>query len=225
MNNILKRANISNYLNCWKLILDNKAYAVIPAHCLIYKKNTWYKSFIANKLSKYETLQWHIPSKFAETLDIYHDFAFSRIETKGNARAIGAINCYGNGDDEEIKFYFYQPFSHTGKISKYATLGRVDGVIYKSPESDLYETIGIGFRGMSGALCINNKKKVSGMYIRRGEDLGVDNNNTFISQVTNNMALSSVPVSRGMIMTPQTMIKHIKGDIVPIDELVRSNFL
>ena len=214
MNNILQNANISNYLNCWRVFLRNKAYAITPAHCLVYQKNNWHKSLISGKLDKYEDLKWKIPVKYTEKKDILYDFAFSEIDSSR------ALDCYNVHSDTSVKFYFYQPFTYSGQMGKEASLGRIDGVIYKSPDSDLFETIGIGFRGMSGALCINKNIGVVGMYIRRGEDLGIDRGHTYISQVTNGLSLSNLAISRGMIMPPKLMIKHIEGETIDLDDLV-----
>jgi hypothetical protein len=80
--------------------------------------------------------------------------------------------------------------------------------MYDSPNSQLFESAGVGFRGMSGSavLCAKTDNFV-GMLIRRGVDLGtkyVDMSNT-----TYNFTQSSSTVPRAMIMGSSLMESHI----------------
>ncbi len=53
-----------------------------------------------------------------------------------------------DNDITESKLYTYQPYDFKGNPS----LAVIDTILYKSPDSVLLEGLGIGYRGMSGAI-------------------------------------------------------------------------
>ena len=72
--------------------------------------------------------------------------------------------------------------------------------MYQSPGTKYFESIGIGFRGMSGALITNtNSSNVLGIFIRKVNNLGTNQNDSTLDT-------EMIGVSRGFIM-PSNIIQ------------------
>ena len=55
-----------------------------------------------------------------------------------------------------------------------SSFASINGVLYPSPESSLLEAIDVGFRGMSGAIAVNQgTQELVGMFVGRGAALGL----------------------------------------------------
>lgn len=196
---MLKYSRVSNYVNCWKVIFNGKLYAIMPAHCAIFKDNNneWKRS---NLLSYCDSsLKWYTTKKWLINKNPENDFAWANINLSVenlycSLKPKNTKNCC----PVDVGFYFNQPYDYKGNLQKLATLGKVNGTIYESPNSGLLEVINIGFNGMSGAIAISNEKTLEmvGMFIGRGKNLGSDWRQT----------------SRGMIITSELMLENIKDN-------------
>ena len=207
MASFIRRCGISPLTNCWKTKLGENIYAIMPAHVALYKTPTeeWRTS---QYLKSCGDLNWNVSSEWKETESIQNDFAWAKIAKIANIS--NPTNDYFTetslslSDPIDGNFYFNQPFNMNGHLTKFPTLGKVKGVVYPSPNSNYLESIGIGFRGMSGAVCADDANNLIGMFVRRGTDLGTHKNETLIKNG------STLPMRRGIVIPPSEMIKHIE---------------
>lgn len=208
----INKCSMSNITNCWKAKLGDNIYAIMPAHVAIYKTptDTWKTSQF---LKNCGDLDWFVSQNWKDTLLIKDDFAWAKVK-------LDHKNSHENNYfsetilplDEPIdgNFYFNQPYDMNGKLCRNYNLGKVKGTVYPSPKSSFLESIGIGFRGMSGAICVDDDNGLIGMFVRRGHDLGTYTNTTLLQTG------STSPIRRGIIIPPSEMLKHIENNGVKI---------
>jgi hypothetical protein len=196
-------------LNAWSVLISNKQYIITPAHNVIYLKN--------NVLKKSEFLQdynhnWKISKKYITNPIPEHDLAWIE-STLSKYHLLPWKNDIGI---KKVDFYFKQPRDHTGTMTNDYQLGSMSGTIYRSPNSILYEAIGIGFRGMSGAICSNDKLSFAGMFVRLGSNLGSDPNASTLQMH------ETKEIKRGLIMSASTIESMILNidDHVPISDII-----
>jgi hypothetical protein len=195
-------------LNAWRVLISNKPYIITPAHNVIYKKNNvWKKSeFVQNSNHK-----WKFHKSYYQKQTPEYDLAW--VESTDSEQHLLPLIC--DIDIKKVDFYFLQPRDHTGIMTDDYQLGSISGTIYKSPNSVLYEALNIGFRGMSGAICSNNKKNFIGMFVRLGSNLGSDPNASTL-QIN-----ETKEIKRGLIMSALTIESIIsdKSNHILIDSV------
>lgn len=187
------------YLNAWKIILGKETYMITPAHNLIYKKHNNLQ--ISHLIRPKDISGWNVDKRFVDSNDILYDLAWKKLSWNEPG-----LYSYPTDLSNIVKcnFYYYQPYNYKGVLTNEYNIGCIDGYVYKSPEIDYYESINVGFRGMSGAIVtipgcnINN---FIGMFIRKCENIGMDLNASTIKTETNG-------ISRGLIM-PHFIIDNI----------------
>lgn len=166
----MQRYLASKTLNSWKIIVGHKPFVITPAHNVMYKKNNFIikSHFVAN--CDYD---WQISQRYLESFSPDFDLAWAHLETTPDDFL---TQDKLNNDLRNVNFYFLQPYHHSGKHNANIQLGAMCGIIYRSPSSSLYEAINVGFRGMSGAICVdpNNIGSYVGMFVRLGKNLGSD---------------------------------------------------
>ena len=203
MANFVRRCGMSPLTNCWKTKLGNNVYAIMPAHVAIYKQQNeeWKPS---QYLKACGELEWNISSNWKSESLIKDDFAWAKIPSSPLSTDYFSNTSLLLSDPIDGNFYFNQSFDMNGRLTKVPTLGKVRGIVYPSPNSNFLESIGIGFRGMSGSVCIDDHNKMIGMFIRRGADLGTYQSESLIKNG------STLPMRRGIIIPPSEMLRHIE---------------
>ena len=203
-------------LNIWKISIGNEKFLVSPAHYIIYKKNqsdiNW--SYNKNLPLKYNSGWYFLNEYLSKPIsNIKMDFAFkpiSKYEKTIYTEQTNPDMIY------DIKYYFYQPYNHIGQniceqnpIAK-PSLGSGYGCMYQHPGTEYFESIGMGWRGLSGALITNAKTNdFLGLFTRRISYLGVNNTNTQdIINTTNNSISDNHKIPRGFII-PTNVINQI----------------
>lgn len=240
-------SRISNYVNCWIVKIKNTNYAIMPAHVAVYQKNNiWLKSTFltkcehislfnyhmkCDKKSKYNKwymsdnlytnyiLEWHTSLEWFKHKNINDDFAWAKLPDKLLLNTILEPSNKNLDIPIDVDFYYHQPYDIMGKLTEEASLGKIKGTIYKSPQSKLLEACNIGFRGMSGAIVLDEFSNYVGMFVRKGENLGssyVDKSNTTYD-FTQNMS----SICRGIIMPHNLMIEHITKGGINIDKFFK----
>lgn len=231
MANIIRKSNVTQFVNCWKVELKGNFYAILPAHVAIYKKdNIWHKSHFLNMctetlLKEQKNVSWHIPTKFITNLNLENDFAWAHI-SKPSYYFKSIEYCFH--EHIEGNFYFNQPFDYENKLQSNAILGKISGTLYNSPNSDLFECLNVGFKGMSGAICLDNNHRMIGLFARRGQDLGMATcsltqlsiDKIDQSNLDKDIAKSVMTMSRAIIIPPSIMLKHINSkENINVDSL------
>lgn len=199
-------------LNAWKIQLPNcgKKFIVTPAHNIIYKSkdNDIFNPspFIPLKYSA----NWHVPKKYIQSMkyDLMNDIAFMPLDNDSLAiksKYIDEKKIY------KIYYYYYQPYDHNNnklKIDKYQ-LGCGGNIIYNCPNTQCFEGLNFGFRGMSGAAITDiYSNKFVGLFIRKICNLGTNKmDSTLQTDVTG--------VSRGFVMP----VKYIENVIYSNDNI------
>jgi len=202
-----------NTLNSWKILLNNNKYIITPAHNVIYKKNG-----ILKKSDFAQNANWQIPLNYLNN-DVFnseHDIAFIKNDYLKESDCLKPYKRKTNIIHTD--FYFLQPIDFTGKFGQYR-LGCMTGIIYQSPNSLLYEGINVGFRGMSGSICVdkNDKYKYIGMFVRLGKNLGSNEKSSTLEMSETKEA------KRGMIMTYHLIKKNLLAEkTIFIDDLLRT---
>ena len=111
----------------------------------------------------------------------------------------------------KIKYYYYQPYDYDGyklQIDRYQ-LGCGENIIYNCPNTECFEGINFGFRGMSGAAITDtNSNKFIGLFIRKICNLG-------INKIDSTLNTEMMGVSRGFVMP----IKYIENIIYSNDNI------
>lgn len=210
--NIIKNCRISNYVNCWRVKLDTKVYAIMPAHVALFKiNNNWKTSqFLTtcdNNIKGNTNTDWHVPTDWLEHENIYNDICWKEIKNNDLQHFESTDQCLE--DPIDVSLYFHQPHSYDGKIKSMASVGKIRTCVYESPNSKMLECVGVGFRGISGAVCVDNSTNIIGMLIRRGVDLGIHHVNLSNNIQTFSKNMSTVP--RSIIMPLSIMHKHINN--------------
>jgi hypothetical protein len=154
--NRIKQASPTNKLNCWRLKISEKDYYVLPAHVAIYTQHKqWTLSKFLHESIQLSSLKWKIPVQYLRTKELSHDFAWAEVSEYGETIALtGSEERHINPIDVEL--YFYQPYDLYGKLQEGGSFGKINAAAYQSPNSMLLESIGVGFRGLSGALVLEN---------------------------------------------------------------------
>jgi hypothetical protein len=163
----------SNTLNSWKIFVKSTPYIITPAHNVIYKKNN---KIIKSDFIKNINYDWTFHKDYLKDFSPEFDLAW----IKNNNIPVSECLTQNINDNNlsEVNFYFLQPRHFNGNMTNNFVMGAMSGIIYQSPGSSLYEGINIGFRGMSGAICIdsNYPTKYVGMFVRLAKNLGSDLN-------------------------------------------------
>lgn len=210
MASFIRGCGMSPFTNCWKTKLGGNIYAIMPAHVALHKTpmGEWNTSSYFKNLKNCEDLEWNVPFEWKDSMKIQNDFAWAQMHKPTNDYF--TETSMSLSDPIDGNFYFNQPFDMNGVLTKAPTLGKVRGIIYPSPNSKFLESIGIGFKGMSGAVCTDDKNNLIGMFIRRGADLGTYKNEILIKNG------SKLPMRRGIVIPPSEMLRHIKAGGIQI---------
>lgn len=197
--------------NAWKISIGNEKFLVAPAHTIIYKKNqsdiNW--SYNKNLPTKYNS-GWYFLDEYLSkpTSNIKMDFAFKPI-----SKYEKTINIEQSNPDMiyDIKYYFYQPYNHIGQnICEHnpmlrPSLGSGCGCMYQHPGTEYFESVGMGWRGLSGALITNAKtNNFLGLFTRRISYLGINQTN-----ISSNLETDKYRIPRGFVIPTNVIYKII----------------
>lgn len=194
-------------LNAWKIQLNKEKFIITPAHNIIYKEkhkqNFSPSPFIPQK---YNT-NWYVPKKYIQSneYELMYDIAYMPLDTNSlvmKSKHIDEKKIY------KINYYYYQPYNYTGKkiLNNKYQLGCGQNIIYNSPETECFEGIGFGFRGMSGSAITDIKTNYFiGLFIRKISNLG-------INFVDSTLQTEMNGVSRGFVMPIKYIEKMIYSD-------------
>ena len=160
---IVEMSSASQLFNVWRLRINNQVYAVMPAHCLVHRK-----SYTPNLDQRLKTLDWRVSSRYkVGTVDPMIDVAWAKTEPHNfldpaPERRLPTIT----------SLFFRQPYDYNGNRQVRASLVCMEGSLHLSPGStDLFETMDVGFKGMSGALVVDPDARCEGLLLRRGKAL------------------------------------------------------
>lgn len=216
MLNIVKNCRVSNYINFWKVTFPMVgSYAIMPTHCAIFKKendNKWQVSEylkMCNGNTNSNKLRWFTTKKWLDMEQLENDIAWAKLPEIGFVTGSGIhSNTYlqstsyvlDSSDSVDAMFYFHQPYDYKGNLCEQASLGRMLGIVYNSPNSKMLEATNIGFKGMSGSIAVSefgySFGGLVGMFVGRGTDLGV----------------TGKDMARGIIMPPNVMTENIMSN-------------
>jgi hypothetical protein len=156
---LLRKAVVSALTNCWKVVINEKTFAVLPAHVAIFKQNdVWTRSHFLNGMND---LKWKIPANYITKQSFEDDFAWAEVEDHAGRLELSETKIE---DPTQASFYFNQPYDVHGNMTKTPTLGAINAMIYPSPGGRLLEAVNAGFRGMSGALAFDEDSKILGEF-------------------------------------------------------------
>ena len=111
----------------------------------------------------------------------------------------------------KINYYYYQPYDYANnklQIDRYK-LGCGQTIIYNCPNTECFEGINFGFRGMSGAAITDSySNKFIGLFIRKITNLGINDRDSTLQT-------EMIGVSRGFVMP----VKYIENIIYSNDNI------
>lgn len=202
----IKNCRVSLITNCWRVKFGKDLYAILPAHVATYKShNKWILSPFLKECGD-EHLSWNIPVRWKDRMQFHDDFAWAKLidnDKKSPHKTHLLETTKDLSEPIDTNFYYNQPYDAYGLRTDVATFGKMIGITYPSPNSSLLESLNIGHRGFSGAICVDNTIGLVGMFIGRGTELG---QNEDASPLVNNTS----PMRRGIIIPPSIMLEHIK---------------
>lgn len=190
---MIKKFRASNYINAWYMTFDNVNYVVMPAHCAMFKDKSG-KVIRSDFLNHFdEKLNWFTTENWINKGLHQYDFAWTKSNPSQNKSSFSHKLMLKSSGITDVSFYYNQPCDIQGNLTKVATFGKLNGTVYESPNSCLLEAVNIGFKGMSGAICVKDNKLV-GMFVGRAKDLGSDTRT----------------LPRGIILPCKEMLKNIR---------------
>lgn len=176
------KSSPSKLVNAWKVKVDGKCYIVTPAHvCMHVVDKKWaFSSF----LIELKQLDWHLPLHYVANPNPFFDLAWAEVDVNDDFIPIeGTMKIT---EPSKVDVYFRQPLSWEGTWqSNNSEIGSREAVLYPTPSTSnvvegeiqgdpaflsgesLLEAIDTGFRGMSGAIAIQNER-CAGMLVMRG---------------------------------------------------------
>lgn len=209
----MKKFLASNTLNSWKILLYGRVYAITPAHNIVYKHKNNDRLIKSNFINDNDN-EWNFPVEYTKSFSPEFDIAWKHIDDKSEDVLYPQKNI---GEIENTQFYFLQPRDFNGNMTNDYVLGSMTRTVYKSPNSDLYEGLNVGFRGMSGAICINPKfpNTYLGLFVRLGKNLGWNFNASTLEMH------ETKEITRGLIMTNKQIEKIILNyDSVELKKII-----
>ena len=165
----------SKLVNAWRVRLGSKTFVVMPAHVAIHKKEGIFT--VSKFLKDLSGLNWCVPYMYLQDQENFvSDVAWARVpDDEDESINVDTTGICGEQLSLPCKIFFRQPYDAMGSWDgSNSTLGQVDGQLYPSPNSKLFEVVDVGFRGMSGALVVLNSSddnSAIGMLLRRGKPI------------------------------------------------------
>jgi len=203
INSNLIRRNGLKTLNAWKVKIGGDKFIITPAHNVIYRPNNS-DEFIPSPFvpTKYKT-DWYVCKKYTDSTqyNLKYDLAWKPISKYSSAIDSEYLDI---NQIYHTNYFYYQPYNWKQEKTKSSySLGCANTIIYSSPETEYFEAIGIGWRGLSGAIITNiYSTKFLGLFIRRIGNLG-------ISQSDSTIQTEMTGVSRGFIIPTKQIEKII----------------
>lgn len=170
----------SSNVNAWKFKIRGLCYLVTPAHVAIYpgKDGTW---TFSNFLDDFKDMDWRIRFPYCVTRSPQDDICWARYHGDDT----GALELEDSDIVDPTKAFviFRQPYDMDAvRVSNGAELGLTVATVYKTANvavavdnndvidnRPLLESMDVGFRGMSGAIAVNEKGNCVGMFVKRGK--------------------------------------------------------
>jgi hypothetical protein len=155
------RFSLSPALNLWAVRLGTRVYAVTCAHNVVFNKsNVWTMSKFLDPHG-WSTAPWFVHKNYFQNPSSEFDLAFSPI-----CESSPHLHPTTVSDPTSCSFYFRQPYDKNG-IWGPSSLAALRSTVYQSPQSELLEAVDVGFRGMSGAVAVDEEGRFWGMFLRR----------------------------------------------------------
>ena len=162
----------SKLVNAWRVRLGSETFVIMPAHVALHKKEGIFT--VSEFLKDLSHLNWRVPCMYLKDQENFvSDVTWARVPD-GEGESINADNAEICGEhlSSSCMIFFRQPYDAMGNWDgPNSTLGQVNGQLYPSPNSKLFEVVDVGFRGMSGALVVRDSSddnSAIGMLLRRG---------------------------------------------------------
>ena len=176
-----RRACPSNTVNAWKIKVGNACLLVTPAHVSIFPFNgKWKKSKF---MDDFKDMDWRIRHQYTVAPSPQDDICWAKFHGDDS----DALELEDSDIVDPMKAYviFRQPYDMNAVwVSNESEMGVTEAILYKTPKRTLIagdgddpqlddrpmlESMDVGFRGMSGAVAVNEKGKCVGMFVKRGK--------------------------------------------------------
>ncbi len=155
----ISKSSVSALTNCWKVVLHEKTFVVLPAHVAVFKQNDIWKR--SRFLDGMNDLKWVLPKIYVLKQEFGDDFAWAEIKDSADSLVLNTETDISY--PTEATFCFKQPYDAYGTITT-PTFGAMKAVVYPSPgDGGMLEALNTGFRGMSGALAYTNEDGIVGV--------------------------------------------------------------
>ena len=171
-----RRACPSPKVNAWKVIKNGVCYLATPAHVAIYAGNDG-KWKLSHFLDDFKDLDWRIRHSYSVTACAQDDICWAKYPGDDS----DALVLEDSDITEPTKSYvvFRQPYDMDAVWVSQSEMGLTEAILYRSPRRDgefpgsderpMLESMDIGFRGMSGAIAVNENGRCLGMFVKRGK--------------------------------------------------------
>ena len=175
-----RRACPSTNVNVWKVKIGSDCYLVTPAHVGVYSKDgIWEKSKF---LDDFKGEDWQIRPQYFREPSPQDDICWTKFQGDDS----DALHLEESDIVDPMKacVIFRQPYDMNAVwVSPGPEMGATEVILYKSPKPSLIvgsddipmsddrpmlESMDVGFRGMSGAIAVNDNGKCIGMFVKRG---------------------------------------------------------
>lgn len=171
-----RRSCPSPKVNAWKVIKNGVCYLATPAHVAIFAGNdgNWKLSHF---LDDFKDLDWRIRHSYSVTSCAQDDICWAKYS--GDDRDALVLEDSDIIEPTKSFVVFRQPYDMDAVWVSQSEMGLTEAILYRSPRRDgdfpesdkrpLFESMDVGFRGMSGAIAVNENGRCLGMFVKRGK--------------------------------------------------------
>ena len=208
-----RRACPSPSVNAWKIRVGGSCYLITPAHVAIFvKEGKW---AFSQFLDDFKDKDWRIHYSYTTNPSPQYDICWAKLDDdQPDALDLEhSVIC----DPTKVRVIFRQPYDMDAVWTlRGSEMGLTEAVIYRSPklvvtagdgnvpESEycsLLESMDVGFRGMSGAIALDENDKCVGMFVKRGNLVPLKQPRTASTESV--AAVVSVDIARESVIIPR----------------------
>ena len=174
-----RRACPSTNVNAWKVKVDGECLLTVPAHVAVHPDvdGNWK---LSKFLDDFKELDWRIRHSYSVDASPYDDICWAKFHGDDT----DALELEDSEIVDPTKAYviFRQPYDMDAAwVSPGSEMGLTEAIVYRTPkralisgndnvpDRRLLEFMDVGFRGMSGAVAVNEDGKCVGMFVKRGK--------------------------------------------------------
>lgn len=174
-----RRACPSTNVNAWKVKVGGECVLAVPAHVAVHADDdgNWK---LSKFLDDFKELDWRIRHSYSVDASPYDDICWAKFHGDDT----DALELEDSEIVDPTKAYviFRQPYDMDAAwVSPRSEMGLTEAIVYRTPkraliagdgnvpERPMLESMDVGFRGMSGAVAVNEDGKCVGMFVKRGK--------------------------------------------------------